>query len=302
VSVKNKLGQSSTWRPGSGSRPATPGGFEYNEARKKLIARLGVQRGSSVVVLFDLHGAPDLPRYLFEHLRDAHRRSHEKLTLVLYANGHTAPDLDQATAVSSILRDHVRELEVLVAHRALGLGTLLGFAADSVFLHPLSRVGGLKAAQSMASYDHYRTLSDDPTLLVQEMGAGSLAQASLERARLRAAILAIVAGRVQPRLEATQSSLDTLLDDATCPLATQLDRRRARALPWQIEHLDPDSEATLWELHCTYEGPLGLTQEPGAASKSKLADTPVDAVLESSESLHVRSGGQWSLLRGEDLH
>ncbi len=301
MSGKNKLGQSSTWRPGSGSRAATPGGFEYNETRKKLIARLGVQRGSSVVVLFDLRGAPDLPRYLFEHLRDAHRRSHEKLSLVLYTNGHTAPNLDQAAAVSSVLRDHVRELEVLVAHRALGLGTLLGFAADTVFLHPLSRVGGLRDAESLATWEHYKALSSDAAPLVQELGAGALGRARYARARLRASLLTLVGGRVQPRLDATQSALDSLLDDPTCPLAAQLDRRRARSLPWQVEHLDPESESTLWELHCAYEGPLSLTQAPAASSKAS-AESPVAAVIESAESLHVHSAGLWTLLRGEDFH
>lgn len=286
------------WRPGSGAPAA--GGFEYNEARKKLIARLQVLRGSTVVVLFDLHGAADLPRYLFEHLRDAHRRSHEKLSLVVYTNGATPANLDQSAAVASVLRDHVRELEVLVAHRALGLGTLLCFAADSVLLHPLSRVGGLDAAEALAPFDHYKALAADPTPIVNDLGAAALAQASYARARLRAGLVTLVSGRVQPRLDATTVAIDGLLLDRTCPLAQQLDRRRARDLPWQLEQLEPDSELTLWELHCAYEGPLGLTQGE-SVSKSK-PGPPIAAVIESAESLHVRSGSQWSLLRGEDLH
>lgn len=299
MSPKSKLG-TSTWKPGSGTSVARSGGFEYNEARKKLIARLGALRGSSVVVLLDIHGATDLPRYLFEHLRDAHRRSHEKLTLVLYTEAGSSADLDQAAAISSVLRDHVRELEVLVAYRGLGLGTLLAFAADTVSLHPLARVGGLRAAEALATYEHFQALSDKNDAIVQELGAASLGRASLDRARLRAGLVTLVAGRVQPRLEATQTAIDALLVDRTCPLAGRLDRRRARAFPWQVEQLDPDSESTLWELHCAYEGPLGLTQG-GGSSKLK-AEAPVSAVIESSEALHVHRAGTWQLLRGEDLH
>jgi hypothetical protein len=286
------------WRP-AGETMA--GGFGYSEARKQLIQRLEVQRDARVVVLYHLADAPGLPRYLFEHLRDEHRRSHERLSLVLFSSGHDGGNVDLAASLSSLLRDHVRQLEVLIPHRGLGLTTLLSFGADSVLMHPLAQVGGLLAAGGLSAFEHYRALHDDVGPFVASVGAETLGRCAFARAQLRTGLVALLRGRVQPHMDVNEPALDSLLTDPTCPLASDLDRRRARDLPWQLEHLDGDAETTLWELHCAFEGPLDLAGAERVNSKSKTS-ARTSAVLESSESLHVFHGGAWSALRSEELH
>lgn len=319
-----------TWRPSHSQLPAREEGFGYSERRKQLLRHLQAQREGHTLLYLENGSAPPagLLRHMFEHLRATHGRSHERLSLVLYARRSSAASdparvqgvLDLALRLMALLREYAREVEVLVPQAAFGMASLLAVGADRVLLHPMATLGVLPGASLLAEARHFQGLvhslqasqgahEDALGRLVQEMGAQALGQRAYALASLRHALEQLVAGRVLPRVESQVQSLHAALEDERYPLARPMARRQAReALALAHEGLDPETEKSLWELFCAYEHALGLVPgEEGGDSE------PPTAVLESLESCHAfyapsrdkklsaRPSG-WRAFRSSDLH
>lgn len=291
------------WRPGQ-SAEARPSAcaLTFDPQRKEHIARLEALRDSKVIVLFERGEAPNSPlRYLYEHLRSLDRQAHRRLSLVLYTRrGGEEADVDRALGLMALVREHAREVEVLVPNRAWGLGTLLAVGADRVLLHPLATVGRLDHAGAMLPAQHFMAwLGEAGPLdeaarqaallaLIQDLGPRPLAQAHLVVERLRAGIRELINGRVRPQ-DADNQPLLELLSDPTAPLTRPLDRRRARAaLGLPQEGLDADTEAALWALFCDYERPLALSDDLNVDDRTPLA------VIESAGACHAWLPGRRS--------
>lgn len=287
---------------------AREAGFAHSDARKQLIRRLESLRESRVLVWIERAPAPDgLLRHLFEHLRATHGRSHERLSLVLYARGAASPApeaaqeaLDRALRVMALLREYARELEVLLPSDARGEPSLLAVGADRVLLHPLATLGELPGAGLLVTAQHYQRWAAEAALegagahLLTEHRATEHGHRLWVHARLRDALRQLLSARVLPRAESTAQPLYEALDEARAPLSRPLDRRRARELlALAGEFPEPETESALWELFCAYEHPMGLVQ-PTAQSPH--------AVLETRDACHAAYGPTWRAVRAADLH
>ncbi len=311
-----KLPSPDQWRPSGAQTPAAREGFGFSEARKALIRRLETLRESKVIVYVESGDPPpDALRYLYEHLRSAHRETHRQLDLILFTRNPSPSDLERALQMAALLREHAREVRALVPSLACGLGTCLAVGVDQIAMHPLATLGRLHGAAGLASLRHFEALlaeapfaspePRDATLraFFDAAGPEALAQARYDRARLVAGLQALINHRVRSQA-AEAASLVDLLDDPACPLAHPFDRRQARALLGvQTEPLDLESESILWDLFCAYEHPLALL-DPGDR-----AHTP-DSVIESEGACHCHTPAQgknpqasgWSSVVGSKLH
>lgn len=271
---------------GARSAPGEEGlALGYSASRKRLLQRLAANREATVLVYLNTLGgeAPESTlRYIFEHLRSAGSRLHDRVALVVGVPRGAAGDLeashrelDHALRLVALLREHARELEVLIPHDARGVGTLLAVGADRVLMHPLGTLGGLGGAEQLAEAQHLQRLLREGgltapehqaaalTLLAQGMGAARLGSARYLFARVEAALRELMAARVQRRQEAQSEAMLEALLQPSSPLAHPIDRRRAKeqlALP--VESMDPELESILWELYTAYEYPLRLNGGP----------------------------------------
>ncbi len=307
--MKKTLSAPDQWLPSRSTRPAEEP-FAFSQTRKNHIKRLEALRESKVLVYIERQQAPqDVLRYVFEHLRSAHRQTHRRLDLVLFG---TRPgqlqDLELALQWMALCREHAREVSVIIPSQGTGLATLLAIGADSVLMHPLATLGQLSAAEAMMPSRHFQswleTLGSVESAVTQDAwhqfiaqcGPQNLAQAHRTHAQLKSGLLALIQGRVRPQ-DTDNQPLWELLDDPTAPLARPMDRRLARhrlALPTQA--LDADTETALWDLFCAYEHPLNLLQNPTPKVKRPTASV----VIESMEACHVHRG-QWQALNNTPL-
>jgi hypothetical protein len=317
--MKKKLLPPGKWLPSSAAQTDTKDpGFEHSDARKALISRVESLRKSKVLVFIEANQpAPEIRR----HLRSAHRQTHHRLDLVLFSRAIDtgANTAQRAAQMIALLREHTREVGVLIPSVAHGLGTCLAIGADQVLLHPLASLGGLSQARALTAPRHFGLWMqaqgiDAPELrqdawlrFIDEAHPAQLAAAHAVHTRFEASLRHLIAGRVRPQ-DAQNDALISLLDDPSCPLGHPSDRRRARdLLTLPMEPLEADLEAALWDLFCAYEHPLGLLE--GGVLGGDAAPT---TVLETEGALHCytpprhgklsgRKGG-WTSVFPSELH
>lgn len=297
----------------------------FSTTRKQLLQRLASNRQATVLVYVNTLGGdtPDSTlRYAFEHLRSAGSRLHDRVALVVCTTRTAQQELelahreiDHALRLTALLREHAREVEVLIPHDALGLGTLLAMGADRLLVHPLGTLGGLTGAAQLAEVRHLQHLLTEGGLtapehqaaallqLAQGGGAARLGAARYLLSRLDAALRELLASRVQRRQEAQGEALIEALVQPAAPLAHPLDRRRAKellALP--VESMDPELEGILWELFTAYEYPMRLNGGPSHGQRIPRlvletaslchAYAPLPAVPQSSSKLKAGSAAK----------
>lgn len=281
----------------------------YSEFRVQLLARLQELRESRVIVYID-HAhepVPRLMRHLYEHLRDTHGRPHERIS-VLMVRGDLAStpafddaQLDQALRMLALLREHGREVEVLIPSDALGLGTCMAIGADRIVMHPLGTLGRLPSADAMAAIHHYQTLCAESSVegatavsaLTDAFGPAALGIARYRQQRLQTVVRELVAGRVSRRQNAEQ--LFGALQDPGRPLAHLLDRRRVKdVLGLPMDPCEPEVAAVIWDLYDTYDRRLRLSH--GDPQTHGLV------VLESVEMCQLWHQGDWTHLVESELH
>lgn len=296
--------------------PEPPAGsLQFSPARKALIQRIEAIRSARVLVYMDApEGDPDVSaiRYVFEHLRGFHGRSHDRIALVLgyraSASADVHAELDFAARLIALIREYAREVEVLVPNSALGVGTFLALGADRILMHPLGTLGGVAAAEALAVPRAYLAMVREAGLdadggdraaleaLNHAIGPAELGRRRYAVTRLQVGLRELVAARVQRRRQAQNQALLDALYDPSAPLARMVDRRRAKdALGLPVESINTDLETVLWELFSTYERGLGWSRSAPLGD-----DDSARAVIESAALCHARDRHTWRrIVRGE---
>ncbi len=262
--------------------------FSHSPTRKRLIAELESLRSSQVIVLVDQgpQTPPALLRHFFDHIRDMHGRTMNRLDLVVWSTARTSQrahrqDLDTARRLTALFREYTREFSVLVPHEAFGFGTLLAVAADQVLMHPMASLGKLADNTPLLSWQALSQLAEPEAMpmlrasFLNQVDAAQLAELEGFRTAFRQAVSEMGAQRVRRRSEWLET-LCGALDDGT--LACSLGRRHAKQLGVEVLSQNADVQKVMWQLYASYE--------------SAMAEHSL-AVVESAGLAQVYEEGQW---------
>ena len=256
----------------------------------------------------------DAIRVIYEHLCSFDPKP-DQLDLFLHTDGG---DFTVPWRLLNLLREFASDIALLVPSRACSAGTLAALGADTVVMHPMGVLGPTETeitgpfnprdresnlmpiqVEDVLSYlewvkndvgiNHEEELVDALGFLtecVNPLALGLIKRSALQSQMMGERLMGIRSEEVhrQDALEIVSTLAQKLFYHGH-----PINRREARdelGLKW-VEDAEPDVEKAMWELYCSYEKDMRLTEpfslgpEAIAANGGKVPEIPVRTANES---------------------